>query len=240
MSFVITLRLLTAISVVGLSTQAHAFFFIFPLPNLAKPAQLNSLIDALEKSEETKAVAYVSEDKTFGQKMWSWGHYSGHVPQAEADRLALAACRTSLANSKSQAAGGKALYDFGAKDCELHSFTNKTVSPRASEWRPPVTAPASLPPTPSPPAAQTSADTTPAPPTASQPAAASNAEVPRSPAAIDPRPPAPPQVSPVSGGSTPPDSGVARRLRELDALRKDGLISEAEYQEKRKAILSAL
>ena len=55
-----------------------------------------------------------------------------------------------------------------------------------------------------------------------------------------PRPPAPPQVSPVSGGSTPPDSGVARRLRELDALRKDGLISEAEYQEKRKAILSAL
>ena len=49
-----------------LPAAASAFFFIIPIPNLAKPPALNALIEALEKSEETKAVAYVSEDKTFG------------------------------------------------------------------------------------------------------------------------------------------------------------------------------
>lgn len=38
----------------------------------------------------------------------------------------------------------------------------------------------------------------------------------------------------------PVDSPAVKRLRELEALRKEGLISETEYQDKRKAILSSL
>ena len=74
------LRDATQWAAVGVATlmpnAASAFFFIIPIPNLAKPPQLNALIEALEKSDETKAVAYVSEDKTFGSKYWVWGRRS--------------------------------------------------------------------------------------------------------------------------------------------------------------------
>jgi len=118
-------------AVLALALPSHAWFLILPIPNFAKPTQLQSLIDALEKSNETKAVAYVSEAKTFGGKYWVWGHFSGHVLQPEADRIALERCAASLLNAKNQSAGGQPLYDFGDKKCELYEFENKTVSAQA-------------------------------------------------------------------------------------------------------------
>ena len=57
-------------------------------------------------------------------------------------------------------------------------------------------------------------------------------------------------TSPTSGAATPmpsstmtpttPDSTRANRLRELEQLRKEGLITQQEYEEKRKAVLSTL
>lgn len=217
------------------SLPSSAFFFILPLPNLSKPAPLNTLIDTLETSEETKAVAYVSEDKTFGQKYWVWGHAAGHFPQAEADRRALEACSAQLAKAKAQTAGGKPMYDYGTKACELHSFRNKTVSPRAGEW---VAAQA---------AAQASAAAQAAALAASQSQAAASAA-----AVVSSAPSNSASASaPVQGSASPQpptsttsgpavESPVAKKLRELDALRKEGLITEAEYQEKRKAVLSSL
>jgi hypothetical protein len=51
--------------------------------------------------------------------------------------------------------------------------------------------------------------------------------------------PAPPQTSPTT---SPPaaDSTRVNRLRELEQLRKEGLITQQEYEEKRKAVLSTL
>jgi hypothetical protein len=161
-----------------ISGHANAWFFFFPIPNMSKPAALNSLIDALEKSDETKAVAYVSESKAFGQKMWAWGHHSGRMTQAEADKTALARCEASLAKAKAASAGGQPLYDFGAKRCELHEFLNKTVKL--------------------------------------------------------PEPPPAPVIQPVE----PQENPTARRLRELDELRKNNLITEQEYAEKRLAIIA--
>ena len=246
-----TLRaIVLSVAIIGMfavSLPAHAFSFIFPIPNLAKPAPLNTLIDALEKSDETKAVAYVSEDKLFGSKYWVWGHFSGHVPQAEADRVAMSRCVASLANAKSQTAGGKSLYDYGAKACELYSFANKTVSPRAHEWQPvPLAAPQPPPPSPTPAASQPATDPS------SQPAVVA---LPAAPASVPTESPAKPPTAasaPAPAGTAPSsqpqpqaqpattESPTARKLRELEALRKEGLISDAEYQEKRKAILAAM
>ena len=164
---------------------ANAWFIFFPIPNLSKPAPLNALIDALEKSDETKAVAFAAEDKTFGQKMWVWGHHAGKIMQEEADRVALGRCEASLARSKAQQAGGQPLYDFGKKKCELYTFVNKTV------WVKP------------------------------------------------PEPPAP--VQPSTPAVVQPEiSRTERKLRELDELLKSKLISEEEYAEKRKTILSEM
>jgi hypothetical protein len=223
----------------AIPVHSHAWFFVLPIPNMSKPAPLNSLIDALEKSEETKAVAFVSEDKTFGQKYWVWGHFSGHIPQGEADRVAMSRCLASLANAKNQNAGGKPLYDYGTKTCELYSFANKTVSPRAGEWQ-------SVPTTTMPPVQatpQTNRSTAPtiaasAPaslPTSSE-AAATQASSASAPSPTEARPPSQPQA-PQPNAS---ESATAKKLWELEALRKEGLISEAEYQEKRKAILAAM
>lgn len=107
--------------------SANAFFFIVPIPNLRKPPALNNLIDALEKSNQTKAVAYVSEDKTFGQKFYAWGHAVGVMTQLEANEKALAMCAANLYKAKQNTAGGQPLYDFGSKSCELYKFTNESV-----------------------------------------------------------------------------------------------------------------
>ncbi len=237
-------RILTLVAVVltgslALPTAAHAWFFIFPIPNLAKPAPLNALIEALEKSEETKAVAYVSEDKTFGAKYWVWGHFSGHVTQAEADRIALSRCQSSLAAAKSQQAGGNALYDFGSKVCELYEFANKAASPRATEQQ------RAAPATPTQPPAASTAPPEPAPqqqnktvsPTTPAPEHLVTTPTPIVPSALAPGASA--QTQPASVPQST-GSATARRLRELDELRKEGLITESEYIEKRKAILSAM
>lgn len=223
------------------SVPAHAFFFIIPIPNVAKPAPLSTLIDALEKSEETKAIAYVSEDKTFGSKYWVWGSHSGHVPQEEADRQAMVKCLASLERAKAQSAGGKSLYDFGTKTCELYSFANKTVSPRAHEWNPApppaVTAPVSPMP---PPAPASSAEQAPLP----QKSAATES-LPDSKAPTYLTLPSEPPSTTAQPTSTRPQTSTsegvtARKLRELESLRKERLITETEYNEKRKAILSAM
>lgn len=233
-----------------LSQSANAWFFFVPIPNFAKPAPLNKIIDALEKSEETKAVAYVSENKTFGSKYWVWGEFSGHVTQAEADNMALSRCQANLANAKAQTAGGKPLYDFGAKVCELHSFINKTVSPRVTEQQRPATINPTLPST-SPqavPGPVAPARDEPVPlPVPMAPALPTTAEVPAapvhptdgpSPPKVDSTPIAPAlSAETVTPKSQALESSTARRLRELNELRKEGLISEKEYNEKRKAIL---
>lgn len=277
----------------ALPAAASAFFFIIPIPNLAKPPQLNALIEALEKSDETKAVAYVSEDKTFGSKYWVWGHYAGHVTQEEADRVALSRCQASLANAKSQAAGGKQLYDFGSKTCELYDFQNKTVSTKispatqpaavpvaASHAPTPAVAPASLstttaktaspetpasdapqafptvPPYPysTPQTDQTSQTSSVAPPDkARQPpqaaatsvgstATSSESNAPRPAVAEEQLPAATPMPQQQTQAERTPaaEGSTARRLRELNDLLKQGLITDSEYAEKRKAILSAL
>lgn len=161
-----------------LMQNAHAIFFFIPIPNLAKPPELQKLIDAYEKSSETKAVAFVSEDKTFGSKQWVWAHKSGVMTPEEANNIALSACEASLKNVKSQLAGGKPIYDFGQKRCELYKFTNETVM---------------LPNT-------------------------TSVEL-------------PPKVE---------ESPIAKRLRELDGLFNQKLITQEEYETKRKEILSSM
>jgi len=45
------------------------------------------------------------------------------------------------------------------------------------------------------------------------------------------------EIAEVGDGDQARDSGFAQRLRDLDALKKEGLVSEAEYQTKREQIL---
>ena len=212
-------------SAVSISSTAHAWLIFFPLPNLSKPPQLEALIDALEKSEETKAVAYVSEDKVFGRKYWVWGHFSGHVTQADADRFALDRCRGSLIRAKGQGAGGVPMYDFGTKQCELYEFANKTVSRRVNEPPTPGTLPA--------PTQEGAAASLAAPAVVPISAPSENAVAPSV---------TPTTLSVPASQAAPPleESITARKLRELNQLRKEGLITEEEYTEKRKAILSGM
>lgn len=120
---------ITSILLTGYSISARAWFFIFPIPNLAKPPALQKLIDALEKSSETKAVAYVSENKTFGTKQWIWGHHTNGTTQKITEELAMQKCESALSNMKSQTVGGQPLYDFGDNKCELYTFSNPHQNP---------------------------------------------------------------------------------------------------------------
>lgn len=115
-----------------ISSSANAWFFIFPLPNLAKPPALEKLIDALEKSSAVKAVAYVSEDKIFGSKQWTWFHHVNGSSIQESERIALQGCEAQLASLKQQTVGGQTLYNFGNKRCELHKFSTTTEFPTTS------------------------------------------------------------------------------------------------------------
>lgn len=111
-----------------LTSKAYAWFFIFPLPNLAKPPALEKLIDALEKSSSVKAVAYVSEDKVFGSKHWTWSHHVNGATLQDSERIALSTCEAQLSNLKQQTVGGQPLYNFGSKKCELHKFSTNIES----------------------------------------------------------------------------------------------------------------
>lgn len=130
----LTIRLGFATLLSLITANAYAWIFFFPIPNLAKPGPLQQIIDALEKSTETRALAFVSEDKTFGSKYWVWGQHTGSITQEEANRTAIAKCEASLRNVKSQAAGGQPLYDFGNKQCELHPF-EPNEGPKIAEAR---------------------------------------------------------------------------------------------------------
>lgn len=241
--------------------SARAWFIILPIPSFQKPAALNNLIDALEKSDETKALAYVSEDKTFGSKYWVWGHYAGHVVQSEADQRAIRACQQSLEKAKAATAGGKELYDFGTKRCELYEFANKSVSTRIPETAP-VPSPTVIPAT-APSTSNVSGSTMEA---ATETKGVRPAETPQTTAtpAIAPVSPGAAttsghEIQPASRGSTPAaspsaspsspitpagagagESQIARKLRELNDLRKEGLITQKDYDEKKKKLLEAM
>jgi len=169
--------------------SANAFFFIVPIPNLRKPPALNNLIDALEKSNQTKAVAYVSEDKTFGQKFFSWGHAVGVMTQLEANEKALAMCAANLLKAKQNTVGGQPLYDFGNKSCELYKFTNESIQLPYVE---PVKTEA----------------------------------------------PAPAPVAVTAPVIT--DSPIAIKLKELEGLLQQNLITKEEFEIKRKEVLNKL
>ena len=52
----------------GLSSNANAWFFFFlPMPT-GWPSALSTQVKTLADSNQTKALAYVGEDKTFGAK----------------------------------------------------------------------------------------------------------------------------------------------------------------------------
>lgn len=172
-------KLLALLSLILLSHSANAWFFFVPIPNLAKHPELQKIIDAYEKSSETKAVAFVAEDKTFGSKQWIWGHKSGFMTQDEANSIAMRTCSNELARMKAMLAGGQPIYDFGQKRCELYKFSNETVS------LPSIT--------------------------------------PTETVSIEQ-----PKVE---------ESKTAKKLRELDSLLKQQLITQEEYDKKRKEIL---
>lgn len=181
-------KILISIALLAGIQNANAFFFIFPIPNMAKPAELQKLIDAYEKSKETKAVAFVSEDKVFGSKQWVYGHKSGVMTQEDANNMAMRACENTLENMKLKMAGGQPIYDFGQKRCELYKFKNETV------MLPPV-APVVIP----------------------SPVVSTPVETPK----VE-------------------ESATARKLKELDGLLNQKLITQEEYEMKRKEILSNL
>ncbi len=176
-----TKLILALVMAFSVTKSANAFLIFFPIPNLAKPPALQKIIDALEKSNDTKAVAFISEDKTFGSKQWAWGQASGVMTQDEANAKAMKGCEDGLLKLKQQTAGGQPIYDFGAKKCELHKFTNETVNLPYKE------------------------------PT---PAVVQNLEN--------------------TEGST------AKKLKELDSLLQQNLISKEEYDSKRKEIINKL
>jgi len=235
-------RLLAAFLFASLS-EAHAFFFILPIPNIAKPPQLQSLIDALEKSSDTKAVAYVSEDKLFARKVWVWGQFAGVASQEEANARALKTCETNLAKAKAQSAGGQPLYAFGDKRCELHEFANKTVNlpvPTASSPQGTGTASGS-----STPPAETRNDSVgspaPAPINSSSPTAASGSGAPAGTIPATPQLSTPAATSNTAGApSSAQPNTLETRLRQLQSLFEQNLISKDEYEKKRRQILESL
>ncbi len=118
----------TLVAVSFASAGAHAFPFLIPIPMDRKPATLNSLIEALEKSDATKAIAYTHEDKLTGSKRWVWGYYTGPVSQQEANTIAMSRCENALTDVKTRQVDGRLLFKFGSKTCELHQFSKDEAS----------------------------------------------------------------------------------------------------------------
>ncbi|WOB06913.1 SHOCT domain-containing protein [Piscinibacter gummiphilus] len=219
----------------GVIPTANAWFVVFPIPNIAKPSALRTLIDRYSQSKQTKALAYVYERRRFGNRGFVWGAYEGAGTQAEANATALARCNTAL-----EQANGKNLYDFDGRSCELHAFDGKEdpQTPMAVE---PAAEPASA-------AARSEAfDLGPnassvASTPASSPPLEKTSEVPiATPANSAPMKPAAPvmESKPVNA-QTGQEGSATRRLRELNEMRKEGLISQKDYDEKKKAILRDL
>jgi hypothetical protein len=105
-----------------LSFNANAWFFFFiPLPT-GIPPSFHTQIKTLEDSNQTKAYAYVGEDKTFGSKYYVSGWYLGDLSQKEAIKIALEKCNANLEKAKQQTLDGSPRWNFGDKKCELYGF----------------------------------------------------------------------------------------------------------------------
>ena len=201
---------------VASSSQA---IIIIPIPNLGFPPALGKIRDALEKSTDTKALATVGEDKTFGSRYWVWGHSAGKMTQADADSAAMRGCETSLTTAKSQTAGSQPLYDFGKNRCELYKFANVTVNLPVA-----VTLDVAQPSTPQSTAVAVIIDT---PVPMQQPSATPAIEI------------APVQRN-AQQNAAGPTSDIVSKMRDLDALYRQSLISKEEYEKKKKQLLDAL
>jgi len=105
----------------GISFNANAWFFFLPIPT-GWPNGLTTQVRTLADSNQTKALAYAGEDKTFGSKYYVWGHYLGDLPQNEAIKIALSKCNAGLARAKAEMLNGSPRWDFGDKKCELYGF----------------------------------------------------------------------------------------------------------------------
>ena len=220
-------KFLILATAVLISTECQAIIII-PIPNLGFPPALGKIRDALEKSTDTKALATVGEDKTFGAKTWTWGQSAGKMTQADADAQAMRNCEAALANLKRQTAGGQPLYDFGSKRCELYKFSNVTLN-----LPDPVAAPA---PALAPVAVQPS-EPVPARTSTEPQAASATPAVPAAPAAADPAP----VQSPASQQNPPKASAdIIQKMKDLDTLHKQNLITKDEYERKKQQLLDAM
>ena len=203
-------NILVAIVLFTTSHYAGAIILI-PLPNLAFPDVISKTRDLLEKSNETKAMATVGEDKLFGSRAWAWGRASGKMTQAEADTQALRDCESQLRNLKGQVISGQPLYNFGNKGCELYKFQNVTVSfPDAVP----------TPPTPTTPVVTAPVVKQDGPSTASSTVSAT--QIPSTTTTIK------------SGTAT------MQKLQDLESLLKQGLIDQDDYNRKKKQFLDEM
>ena len=212
-----------------ISTESQAIIII-PIPNLGFPPALGKIRDALEKSTDTKALATAGEDKTFGSRQWVWGQSAGKMTQADADDQAMRQCAASLANLKRQTVGGQPLYNFGSNRCELYKFANVTLN-----LPDPVAPPA--------PVAVQPSEPVPAPMPTEPPAASATPtvsvtqDVPAAPAAADPA-----AVQSPASQQNPPKAStdIIQKMKDLDTLYKQNLITKDEYERKKKQLLDAM
>ncbi len=229
-------KILIVATAAMVAMQANAIIII-PIPNLAFPAPLGAIRDAFEKSNDTKALATVSEDKIFGSRYWVWGHVSGKMTQADANAQAMSKCELSLQNIKAQSVGGQPLYNFGSKKCELYKFQNVTVNlPDPAPV--PVAAPAPMPV--AVPASSPASEPESAPVQVSEPAPApapASASKPRSFAKGSVTTPA---HDPGPASATKGSDDIVQKMKSLDTLFKQGLITRDDYERKKKQFLDAM
>ena len=115
-------KLLVLVSLVLVIQSANALLVFMPYPKPGMPLELQNIIDAYNKSSETKAIAFVFEDKEFGSVRWIWGHKSGLMTQEEANMIALRSCTEELTKMKAIQTSGQPSYYFGQKRFELYNF----------------------------------------------------------------------------------------------------------------------
>jgi hypothetical protein len=214
-------NLLIAIASFFVLNESHSIIII-PIPNLAFPSGLSKIRDALEKSTDTKALATVGEDKLFGGRYWVWGQAAGKMTQSDADEQAMRRCEASLSNAKNQTAGGQSLYDFGSKRCELYKFINTTLNLPDPVAQP---APSQAPLVPAAEARTSSTNSIPTPAPQAAPPAVDSAPV------LTPNPQPTPQK---------PNADIVQRMRDLDTLYKQNLITQEEYERKKKQLLESM
>jgi hypothetical protein len=226
------IRLVHLLLTIGLAYPLSAnawFFFFFPLPT-GWPSSLSSHAQKLTDSDQTKALAYVGEDKIFGQKYYVWGSYIGDLSQKEAVKLALDRCNRSLERAKSEMLDGQPRWNFGNKKCELYGFPQlpeTAVMPKEDEvtvelkpipdsnWVEPGTElPFDL------------KKTTPAIKTTT----------PGSSRILESKP----LLESPSNTYNPPVSDPARRLGEIKSLLDKGLITQQDYNSKKAEILKSM